>query len=270
MKISAQPPGVWPGSIRGINNLGTPDKYAIYRTLIVSWIYARFSIDPQTLTQDNRPVVFMNCPENSRAMELSIWHKPGAQDPVMYINMVDTFNNQLLVLLVVINDPESPRFAIDRNVNGESTHLGTQGRNIPAEIEAMEAGLAPGQIRFGLRISRSVVPVFEKFVERMGHSMFLIEPLTYHNAINFEGFGFSYLYGRQDMERIHQEFLPGGSLHNHLDGSSPFRHPDAWKTVRGRSWAIHDGILGHPFTGFQMYKRLGMSGGVNTFPDAKW
>lgn len=268
--IAQNPPDRWPSSIRAINNLDASVKRAIYRTLLASWVYKRFAIDPQTLTQDGRQVVFINCPANTRAMEMSVWHKPGAQDPVLYINMVDTFNNQLLVLLVVINDPESPRFAIDRNIHGESTHLGTRGRNIPAEIEALNAGLAPGQIRFGLRSSRSIVPIFEQFVARMGHAMFLVEPLAYHNAINFEGYGFSYLHGRQEMERIHQEFLPGGALHGQLDGSTPFRHGDAWQSIRGRSWAVHDGILGHPFTGFQMYKRLGIHGGVDTFPNARW
>lgn len=270
MQIASSPPASWPNSIRGINGLPALQKHAIYRTLLVSWLYDRFRIDHSTLTQDGAEVVFINAPEGSRAMEMSVWHKPGAQDPVMYINMVDTFNNQLMVLLVVINDPESPRFAIDQDPYGAPTHLGVHGRNIPAEVAAMKAGLAPGQIRFGLRSSRTMVPVFEEFVSRMGHRMFLIEPLSYHNAITFEGFGFNYLHGRREMERIHREFQPGGELYARLDGSNPFRHPDAWRTIRGRSWAIHDGILGHTFTGFQMYKRIGVHAGIQTFPDAHW
>lgn len=270
MEIALMPPEVWPTSIRGINNLPSLEKRAIYRTLIPAWVYQRFGIDPQTLTQNGQPVIYLNCPENSRAMEISLLHKPHAQDPAMYLNMADTFNHQLLVLLVVINDPESPRFAVDRLPDGTPTNLGTTCRNIPAEIEAMRAGLAPGQIRAGLRGFRASVPLFEQFVARMGHEMFLIEPLAYHNAITFERYGFNYLRGRQEMEQIHQAFLPGGNLHRLLDGSTPFRPPDAWQTVRGRAWAIHDGILGHPFTGFQMYKRIGVDAGINTFPDARW
>lgn len=270
MQVASEPLPVWPNSIRGINNLPEPEKAAIYRTLLTPWVFERFGIDYETLTQNGQPVVFFNAPANSRAMEITVLHVPHAQDPVIYANLVDTFNNQLMVLLVVISDPDSPRYAIDRDSSGQSTHLGTRGRNIPAEIAAMQAGLAPGQIRAGLRAFRVGVSVFEEFVSRMGHDMFLIEPLAYHNAIVFERYGFYYLYGRKEMERINQEFLPGGVYHARLDGSTPFRPPDAWRSVRGRSWAIHDGILGYPFTGFQMYKRIGIDAGVNTFPEAEF
>ncbi len=270
MEIAPEPPKVWPTSIRGINNLPPPQKHAIYRTLILSWTYERFGIDYQTLTHHGQDVVSINGPPGSRAVEISIRQKPDDLDPVMYLHMADTFNHQLMVLLVMINDPDAPRFAVDRDPNGNPTYLGTQGRNIAAEVAAMQAGLAPGQIRAGLRVFRMAVPAFEGFVTRMGHDMFLIEPFAYHNAISFERYGFGYIQGRKQMEWIHQEFQPGGELYRKLDGSTPFRQPDAWKTVRGRSWAIHDGILGHPFTGFQMYKRIGVHARVVTFPDARW
>ena len=73
-----------------------------------------------------------------------------------------------------------------------------------------------------------------------------------------------------EMKEIHEEFQEGGDLIRKLADNNPFRSSDAWQSVRGRSWAIHDGILGHPFTGFQMYKRIGKDAGVNTFPDATW
>ena len=138
----------------------------------------------------------------------------------------------------------------------------------PKKYGAMEAGLVPGQIRHGLRGFRNSIPFFERFVENMHHDLFLIEPLSYHNAIIFERYGFGYIAGRKEMEWIHKEFQPNGELYQKLDGSTPFRMPSAWKSIRGRSWAIHDGILGHPFTGFHMYKRIFREAGVNTFPDA--
>lgn len=259
-----------PHTIRQINDLPLEEKREVYRQLIPPWAYERFHIDPATLLQGEQEVVHLRCPTGSRAMELSVLHHPQAVDPTLYLNMVDTFTNQLMVLLVVINDPDAPRFNIDIDENGEATYFGTRTRNLSEEIRAMEAGLAPGQVRQGLRSFKNSIPLFEDFVHRMGHALFLIEPLSYHNAIVFERYGFAYTYGRREMERIHQEFLPGGEYHERLDNSNPFRQTTAWNTARGRSWAIHDGIMGHPFTGFQMYKRIGEHAGITTFPDFIW
>jgi hypothetical protein len=203
-------------------------------------------------------------------MELSVRRRATDVDPMLYLNMTDTFNNQLLVLLVVVNDLDSPRFNIDVDEHGNLTHLGTTSRNIPAELSAMRAGLAPGQIYQGLRSFKQSIPSFEEFVSNLRHDMFLIEPLAYHNAIVFERYGFNYIRGYRDMLRIHEEFQVGGKLYEQLTADNPFRQPGAHNTVRGRSWAIHDGILGHPFTGFQMYKRVGVHAGINTFPNAQW
>ena len=77
-------------------------------------------------------------------------------------------------------------------------------------------------------------------------------------------------WGQQEMISIDRNFHPGGDLYQKLASDRVFRQPEVWKTIRGRSWAIHDGILGHPFTGFQMYKRIGINAGVNTITDAIW
>ncbi len=262
--------GPWPDSIRGINDLPGPEKRAIYRTLIPDWVFTRFDIDPETLTVGGESVIDFRCPAGSSAVALSVYHRPGAEDPVLHLNMMDTFNNQLMVLMVTVNDPDSPRFNIDVDEEGKPTQLGTFSRNIPEEIRAMQAGLAPGQVRRGLRIFRTGIPTFELFLKRMGHTIYFIEPLFYHNAIAFERYGFAYARGLRMMERIHAEFQPGGELHARLTGENPFRMPDAWQTILGRSWAIHDGILGHPFTDVQMYKRIGERACVETFPCARW
>ncbi|MCB9435565.1 MAG: hypothetical protein H6673_01055 [Anaerolineales bacterium] len=254
-------PGVWPSSIRGINDLPLEQKRAIYQTLVPDWVFSRFG-----LHEDD---VQTHCPTGSRAMEISI-SVPDFSDPILYLNMADSFLGQLMVLLVVMNDPNSDRYNIDTLPDGSQTYLGTSSRNLPEEIRAMEAGLSPGQVHQGIRGFRHSVPVFERFIEQMHHDLFLIEPLSYHNAIIFERYGFGYTVGRKEMERIHREFQPNGDLNKLLDGSTPFRYPDAWRSIRGRSWAIHDGVLGHPFTGFHMYKRIYHNAGISTFPDAEW
>lgn len=259
-----------PSSIYDINQLPEPEKHAVYSQLFPGWLLEQLEIDPVTYVRGEHKAVFFRCPAGSRSLELEIKRSPSDRDPILYFHMADTFNQRIFVLLVIINDLDAPRYNIDIDPCGNPTQLGTTGRNVPAEIAAMQHGLAPGQVRQGLRAFRSLVPVFEGFVERMGHHIFLIEPLAYHNAIVFERYGFNYVRGLDEMHRIHLEFQPGGALHRKLTPENPFRQPDAWKTVRGRSWAIHDGILGYPYTGFQMYKRIGHHAGIETFPGSEW
>ena len=260
----------WPSTIRGINGLPDDQRNAIYRSLLPVELFDKLGLDPATHTHIDHGAVSLYAPDDSRAMELVVRNDPQDRDPMFYLNIADTFNNQIRVLFVIINDPDSPRFDTDVDEEGRPTHFGTERRNIPAELAAMQAGLMPGQVRRGLSVLRACVPMLEDFVDQMGHDMFLVEPLAYHNAILFERYGFSYLVGRQEMERIHAEFQPGGELHAKLTPDNPFRAPDHWQTVHGRSWAIHDGILGHPYSGVQMYKRIGIDADVSTFPDAIW
>jgi len=258
---------IFPNSLREINNLHEDEKREIYGQLIPDWVYENYDIDRDDFIHDGHSLIHFVYPEGSRILEISIRRSASDRDPLMYLNMADTFNNQLLVLLVVMNDPDAPRFNTDIDTHGNRTNFGTTSRNIPAEIDAMRAGLAPGQIRKGIRAFKYSTPFFERFVQNMGHELFLIEPLAYHNAIVFEKYGFSYIRGLNDMQMIHESFLEGGGYHQKLSGKNQFRQSDAWKTIRKRSWAIHDGILGHPFTGFQMYKRINHHANVSTAPN---
>ncbi|MGD8626958.1 MAG: hypothetical protein PVJ34_20655 [Anaerolineae bacterium] len=258
-------------SLHQINRLPRPVKEAIYRRLLPEDLLAAYGINPITLKDaQGRQLVDFTCPEGSRLVEVEVRPEPGFVDPLLYLELTDTRLHQIEVLLFVVNDPESARFETDRDWQGERTKFGTYKRNIPAEIEAMEAGLAPGQVRKGLRQARVLIPLFENFVKGLGQDYYLMEPLAYHNAILFERLGCNYVQGLRRMEWIDAAFRPGGALHAALDGSTPFRQPDAWRTVRGRSWAIHDGILGEPWHGIRMYKQVGKEAGVDTFPGGPW
>jgi hypothetical protein len=254
-------------SLHQINALPTPTKEDFYRRLLPSQLLQERGIDPETLcdAHGNRLVCF-TCPQGTPLVEIDVRPEVGFPDPLLYLEMSDTRLNQIEVLLFAVNDPDSERFETDRDWRGERTKFGTFRRNIPEEIRAMEAGLAPGQVRKGLRLSRTLIPIFEDFVQCLGHDYYLMEPLAYHNAILFERLGYNYVQGLRKMQWIHLGFQPGGILHDALDGSTPFRRPDAWRTVRGRSWAIHDGILGEPWHGVRMYKRVHHHAGVDTFP----
>ena len=141
------------------------------------------------------------------------------------------------------------------------------GRNLPEEHRALAAGLFPNQTRRGIRMFGEFFPLLERFVDGLGMEMIVAEPLTYDNAIRYEKYGFDYLTGRRLMQEIDREFAPGGIVHARLDGSTPFRMPGMERTVRGRSWAIHDGIMDEPWDEVRIYKMIGQQSGVDTFPE---
>jgi hypothetical protein len=256
-------------SISQVNALPQDRRAQIYRSLIPLDVILRFDIDTGALTAETDDSLFRIDP-GATSVALSLRHAADATDPLIYLQLADTAMGQIEVVMFVVNDPHAERFYVDRLADGTPTHFGTEGRNISEEIKAMEAGLAPGQVRRGLRLSRDLTPILERFVENLHHDAFYIQPLAYHNAILFERLGFSYAVGLGRMEWIHKEFMPGGLLRHRLNGSTPFRRPGAEGTVRGRSWAIHDGVMGMPYGGVKMYKRVGVHAGVITFPRAVW
>ncbi len=265
------PDGSLLNSLAAINQLPDDVRDQVYRTLLVNEMLERYVIDSQTLCNPRgETAVTFDASPNIGLVELRVWRQLSDRDPLLYMQLADTTNNQMIVLLFITNDPDQPRFPVDRDWGGEPTKFGTLTRNIAAETIAMDAGLAPGQVRQGLRMARKMMPNFERFITRLGHDLFLLEPLAYHSAILFESFGCAYSQGRRRMEQIHQGFQPGGEYFRRLDGSTPFRRPGAENTVRGRSWAIHDGILGEPYTDFHMYKHVGKDAGVSTFPNSVW
>lgn len=262
------PPDVDLFSIGQINKLPTEQMLQVYRQMVPIEVLHRFRIDPETLA-DSEGRALYECEPGISSVEISLRHVWDAQDPTLYLQLADTANNQIEVVLFAVNDPYSERFNTDRLPDGTPTYFGTLERNIEEEIRAMKAGLAPGQVRQGLSATRRLMPILERFVAGLHHDAFYIQPLAYHNAILFERLGFAYVLGLGRMEWIQKEFAPGGILTRRLDGS-PFRSLEAAKSVRGRSWAIHDGIMGEPYNDVKMYKRVGIHAGIVTFPYAAW
>lgn len=259
-----------PVPLRALNQLSPGAKKRLYRPLLPPELLARFKIDPITWRgPDGEGHVRLVAPPEKGLVKLEAFDRVGARDPFAYLELVDNNFNGINVVLFVINDPESPRFDTDVSSSGERTLFGTVNRNRETEEAAMAAGLAPGQVRGGLRASPLAVQHMEAFLQLMGHDSFAAEPLTYVAAVLFERRGFSYMAGRRLMEEIDRKFEPGGQLHAALDGSSPFRQPGQADSIRGRAWAIHDGILEvieRSWNNVRMVKRLGHDAGVNTFP----
>lgn len=258
-----------PSTIGGINRLPEPEKRVIYSRYIPRELLERFGL-PEADSQRIQQFLQFRFAPGSSDVEMSLYHEQRFPDPILYAHLADTMNGQVHILLYILNDPESPRFNVDKMPDGTPTKFGTLQRNIEEEKAALEAGLAPGQIRHGLRMLGQAIDAFEGFIRSLGHDMYFVEPLYYHNAVIFERYGFTYQMGKRLMDTIHAGFQPGGELTTRLDESNPFRQMDAGESIRRRSWAIHDGILGEPFTNVTMYKRVGVDAGVSTTPGCNW
>jgi acetoin utilization protein AcuC len=257
-------------TIGSVNLLPEHEKREIYRRIVPTELLERFNLTPYLTDIQGRSLLKLKCPSGSTGVEMSLYHEYGFPDPVLYGHLTDTMNGQIHILLYVLNDPASPRFDVDLMPDGQPTKFGTFRRNIQAERDALQFGLAPGQIRKGLGLLAAATNAFERFVQSLGHDMYFAEPLYYHNAIIFERYGFAYQSGKKRMEEIQAKFTRDTAFVKKLDNSSVFRQAKAKESIRLRSWAIHDGILGEPFTNVTMYKQIGKTAGINTSEGCRW
>ncbi len=256
-------------SIREINLLERAERERIYGRLIPPEVFETFRINPTTLTDPlGKRLVDFNCPPDQEMVRIEVRREPEDRDCLYLLKLDRTFDADLELGFIVINDLRAERFHIDRDEAGRDTRMGTAARNLPEEEGALQAGLAPGQVRRGLSLFGKGLLLVEAFAAYLGRDRFVLEPNFYHVAIRCEKLGLGYLVGREEMDRIHRDFQPGGVLFRRLDGSTPFRRRGMEGTARGRSWAIHDGILGEPWRLPRMVKRVGIHAGILTFPDA--
>lgn len=264
--------GTLPFTIRQLNNLPENVKQRMYRGLIPPALLTRFGIDPiqwTNATKEQR--VFLKAEENNEKVLITAQSSPSAADEFFALELSDNSLNGIELNLLVLNDPATPRYSIDQTEDGASTMFGTLKRNLRAEEQALAAGLAPAQVRAGLHGSRTVFEQIEAFLSMLGHRAYFLEPLTYASAWVFERRGFAYVRGHKLMDDIHREFQPGGKLYQCLDQGAAFRKRDQAGTVRGRAWAIHDGILDAldaRWDNIRMVKQIGRHAGVETFPQA--
>ena len=256
-----------PSSLKSIIALPNDVKEAWLRCYLPRRLLRRFHIDRESFTNPLGEKVVQHAGNpDSGEVRITVWRRLDDRDPVVVAEACDTANGQIELTFLMTADPESPRFDVDVDAEGRLTLLGTARCNIEAEIAAMEAGLAPGQVRHGLGlVLRDILPQFEIFLRDIDHDLILAYPLSYHNAILMERWGFDYIYGRRFMEDINRRFRKGGDLHALMDGSTPFRRLENIATARGRSWAIHDGMLGEPMERLRMVKRVGRNAKARTY-----
>lgn len=268
---------VTPGidSILDLNGLPWTLREQIYVRLVPEELLARFGVDRGTLRNGagERPVRIA-APDDASWARVELREPQQARDPVLLIDIAMSAFGVPELTFVQINDPGSPRYDVDRDADSQDTLLGTVSRNLDEEARALAAGLGPGQIRRGLRMLGRVLECMDGFCRILGRELYLVEPLFYHSAVLYERQGCDYLMGRELMDEIHAGFLEGGALHRCLDDSTPFRRRGFEASVRGRSWAIHDGILSAMrvggWSGVKMYRVPGRHATVSTFPDGSY
>ena len=243
----------------------------LFQILIPIGLLVKHQIDPVRLTDaGGLPIAFARPGANQDGYRFELYHTGDASEPMGELELADTQFNQIEVVWVTLQDPLSVRYDVDVLPGGESTLRGTAGRNLVSEEAAMLAGLAPGQVRRGLGVFGLLVERIELMMLCLNQREYLAQPLFYHMAVLFEQHGFSYVQGQSLMDEIHEGFIPGGCLAQKLDGSTPFRRPEQRDTIRGRSWAIHDGVMADRWDRVRMVKRLGVGAHVCTAPDINW
>ena len=256
-------------SLRGVNGLPLESKERIYASLISPDLLATYGVDPSTLVDREGHRAFQfDFPPDKGFVKVQFRRSTSEIDPIVFIHLSDTSYNQVEFEWIIINDPDSERFQIHISDRTQFLPPGSQFRNVPEEIRAMQAGLGPGQIRRGLHKFPEIMDLVESFLTVLSIQLVYGSPYAYHNAIELERIGYFYGSGKEMMVEIDQGFQPGGKLFKRLDGSTPFRQPGMEKTIRGRSWAIHDGIMDKPWICPMMIKMIGRKEKDYTFPDA--
>jgi hypothetical protein len=265
--------------IQRISRLDQVQKEGLYRNLIPPSLYYRFGINPLNFCNEKGvKVVRFFCPEGDRTCLVEIMFE-DMNDPIYSIQLSDSTDETMIEWdFLIVNDPSSEKFDTHIDEDGKDTLFGWASRNLVEEEKAVEAGYFPGQTRKGLGLTRAVVQVMDFFCAMLNIKSIRLEALFYHNAITYERLGFSYFDGYKKMKRIHELFQPGGKLFDKLDGSTCFRKPEFAHRVRGRSWAIHDGILNdvdddlldEGWISPVMYRMVEKPRAMTTFPDPRY
>ena len=262
-------PGI--SSIVELNTLPHPVRDEIYLRLIPDELLVTFGLSRSRLLDGTGyPPARITAPDGAPWARVELRVSPDDRDPALRLAIEMSSLSVPELSLVQLNDPRAPRYAIDRDEDGQDTLLGTVSRNETEERRALEAGLAPGQVRRGLRMLAAVLTAMDEFCRLLGREFYLVEPLFYHSAILYERRGCDYITGRDRMDEIHAGFQPGGRLYRRLDDRAPFRRRGFYAFARGRSWAIHDGILGEPWSGVKMYRAPRALASVSTFPGGRY
>ena len=174
--MDARVDGLGLGSIQEINALPRKMAEALYLRLVPDDLLQRFAIDPATFRgRDGGRLVRITAPEGKPWVRVEVRQAEEDRDPALLVDVETSPLSVPELAFVQINDPTAPRYAIDSDVDGLDTLFGTASRNLAEELRAMQDGLAPGQVRRGLRAGAGP-GVMEPLLAH-GQGDLLIDPL---------------------------------------------------------------------------------------------
>ena len=191
-----------PSTIAGLNNLPPEIKREAYARIIPPELLEMFNIPKSLKHSGGVDLLHLNCPEGSTDAELALFTSPDTRDPIIFGHLTDTVHSQLHILLYGMNNINTPRFDVDQLPDGTKTNFGYNQRNLSAEEDALNAGLAPGQIYRGPHLFKQSLSQFESFAACMGQELFFVEPLYFHVAKIFEIYNFQYQSGKRLMKGL--------------------------------------------------------------------
>jgi hypothetical protein len=199
-------------SLRAVNALPPEIKARVYASLIPPDLFSFYQVDPVSfLDRGGQTALQVDCPPGQGRVKLHLKRSASETDPVVFIQLSDTLYDQVEFEWVILNDPDSERFQIHASGRNQFLPPGSENRNIPEEIRAMEAGLAPGQIRKGLRKFPEIMDRLETFLMELNLHLVYGYPYAYHNAIELERIGYFYGTGKEQMVDIDRDFNRAGN-----------------------------------------------------------
>ena len=160
------------GSLQELNGLPAPLREGLYGRLIPLEVCARVGVDRATgLNAAGHRLLRIFAPPEQSWARVELRASRDDRDPIVLVDIeVGPFGVPELSF-VQITDPRSPRFAIDRDEDGQDTLFGTVTRNLQEEGRAAAAGLAPGQVRPGLRMLGRVLDAMDDFCRLFGKEL---------------------------------------------------------------------------------------------------
>lgn len=235
-------------------------KDANVALLLPGELLDRFDLAPPSSFDGRGGVFRLTRREDHPRLRLEVWPDPSGSDPCYVLELKFSFLGIPEIVWIASNDLSKPRFFVD--ALGNLPLAPKSGlRNLGEEERAMRAGLAPNQVREGLHILRQSFEAVDRYCIAVGAGFATAFAMAYHNAVEYQRCGFTLRSGEELMAGIEAGFAPGGRLAARLDSSTPFRVPELGETVTGRSWAIHDGVMGDEWFAPELMRMVGQGSG---------